>query len=53
MVYWFIDRGYDLKGYLINIVAHYNIAAGLMPAFLFVVGAFIGFSTGSSWGVWL
>ena len=42
----------DLKGYLINIVAHYNIAAGLMPAFLFVVGAFVGFSTGSSWGVW-
>lgn len=23
-----------------------------MPAFLFVVGAFVGFSTGSSWGVW-
>lgn len=42
----------DLKGYLINIVSHYNIAAGLMPAFLFVVGAFVGFSTGSSWGVW-
>ena len=42
----------NLKGYLINIVAHYNIAAGLMPAFLFVVGAFVGFSTGSSWGVW-
>lgn len=42
----------DLKGYLINIVSQYNIAAGLMPAFLFVVGAFVGFSTGSSWGVW-
>ncbi|EEX47876.1 Na+/H+ antiporter family protein [Jonquetella anthropi E3_33 E1] len=42
----------DLKGYLINIVESYHIPAGLMPAFLFVVGAFIGFSTGSSWGVW-
>lgn len=42
----------DLKGYLINIVHNYNIPPGIMPAFLFVVGAFVGFSTGSSWGVW-
>lgn len=42
----------DLKGYLISIVSTYDISAGLMPAFLFIVGAFVGFSTGSSWGVW-
>ena len=42
----------DLKGYLIGLVESFDIPAGLMPAFLFVVGAFVGFSTGSSWGVW-
>lgn len=42
----------DLKGYLITIVEGSNIAPGLTPALIFVVGAFVGFSTGSSWGVW-
>lgn len=42
----------DLKGYLINIITAGNIPPGLMPMIIFVVGAFVGFSTGSSWGVW-
>lgn len=42
----------DLKGYLINIISAGNIPPGLMPMIIFIVGAFVGFSTGSSWGVW-
>lgn len=42
----------DLKGYLINIISSGNIPPGIMPMIIFVVGAFVGFSTGSSWGVW-
>lgn len=42
----------DLKGYLIHLVEANNVAPGLMPVLIFVVGAFVGFSTGSSWGVW-
>lgn len=42
----------DLKGYLISLLEAYNIAPGIMPMLIFVVGAFVGFSTGSSWGVW-
>lgn len=42
----------DLKGYLIHIVETYHISPGLTPMFLFVIGSFVGFSTGSSWGVW-
>lgn len=42
----------DLKGYLIHLVEANSIAPGLMPMMIFIVGAFVGFSTGSSWGVW-
>lgn len=42
----------DLKGYLIHLLEANNIAPGLMPVMIFIVGAFVGFSTGSSWGVW-
>ncbi len=42
----------DLKGYLINIVQSTSINPGLMPAVIFIVGAFVAFATGSSWGVW-
>lgn len=42
----------DLKGYLIHIVESNNIAPGIMPMLIFAVGALVGFSTGSSWGVW-
>lgn len=42
----------DLKGYLITIVEQTSLPVGLLPAFIFIVGAFVAFSTGSSWGVW-
>lgn len=42
----------DLKGYLINIVQNSNVNPALMPAIIFLVGAFVAFATGSSWGVW-
>ena len=42
----------DLKGYLIHILEAYNVSPGIMPMLIFIVGAFVGFSTGSSWGVW-
>ena len=42
----------DLKGYLIGLLETYNVAPGIMPMLIFIVGAFVGFSTGSSWGVW-
>lgn len=42
----------DLKGYIVHLVETTNIAPGLMPVIIFIVGAFVGFSTGSSWGVW-
>ena len=42
----------DLKGFLIHLVETYDIPPGIMPAAIFVVGAFVGFATGSSWGVW-
>lgn len=42
----------DLKGYLIHLVETYDIPPGIMPMVIFVVGAFVGFATGSSWGVW-
>ena len=41
-----------LKGYLIHILEAYNVSPGIMPMLIFIVGAFVGFSTGSSWGVW-
>jgi Na+/H+ antiporter NhaC len=42
----------DLKGYLIAIVANASLPVGFLPAFIFLVGAFVAFATGSSWGVW-
>ena len=42
----------DLKGYIVHLVEVSNIAPGIMPMVIFIVGAFVGFSTGSSWGVW-
>lgn len=42
----------NLKGYLIHLVESNNISPGLMPVMIFIVGALVGFSTGSSWGVW-
>lgn len=42
----------DLKGYIVHLVETTNIDPGMMPMIIFIVGAFVGFSTGSSWGVW-
>ena len=42
----------NLKGYLIHLVESNNISPGLMPVMIFIVGTLVGFSTGSSWGVW-
>ena len=42
----------DLKGYLVHLVEQSTIAPGLTPMLIFIVGAFVAFSTGSSWGVW-
>ncbi|MEN1761211.1 Na+/H+ antiporter NhaC family protein [Anoxynatronum sibiricum] len=47
-----ITSDMNLRGYLITIVENTSIAPGFIPALIFVVGAFVGFSTGSSWGVW-
>lgn len=37
--------------FLIHIVEHY-LTPGMVPALVFLFGALISFSTGSSWGVW-
>ena len=42
----------DLKGFIIHLVEAGNIPPGILPMVIFIVGAFVGFSTGSSWGVW-
>ena len=42
----------DLKGYIVHLVEASQINPGMMPMIIFIVGAFVGFSTGSSWGVW-
>ena len=47
-----VTNAMDLKGYLIHLVESNNIAPGILPMVIFIVGAFVGFSTGSSWGVW-
>ena len=40
----------DVKGYLTEIVREF-LSPGLVPALIFLFGALISFSTGSSWGV--
>lgn len=47
-----VTEAMNLKGYLITIVESTNIPYQIMPAVIFVIGAFVAFSTGSSWGVW-
>lgn len=42
----------DLKGYLVHLVQGSSISPSLTPMLIFVVGALVAFSTGSSWGVW-
>ncbi|WZL72547.1 Na+/H+ antiporter NhaC family protein [Clostridiaceae bacterium 35-E11] len=47
-----ITKIMNLKGFLITFVQGTSISPGLIPALIFIVGALVGFSTGSSWGVW-
>lgn len=47
-----VTSSMDLKGYLVQLVEKSTIAPGLTPMLIFIVGAFVAFSTGSSWGVW-
>ena len=41
-----------LKFFMADIIANTGFPPQLVPAVVFVFGAFIGFSTGSSWGTW-
>lgn len=41
-----------LKAFVVGIVESYSFPPALIPAVIFIVGAFVAFSTGSSWGVW-
>lgn len=47
-----ITKIMNLKGFLITFVQGTSISPGLIPALIFIVGAIVAFSTGSSWGVW-
>lgn len=46
-----IVKGMGTSEFLIHIVEHY-LTPGMVPALVFLFGALISFSTGSSWGVW-
>ena len=46
-----IVKGMGTSEFLIHIVENY-LTPGLVPALVFLFGALISFSTGSSWGVW-
>ncbi|MCR3955659.1 MAG: hypothetical protein NUK57_05130 [Gudongella sp.] len=42
----------DLKGFVVSIIESYSFPPALIPGIIFIIGAFVAFSTGSSWGVW-
>jgi len=42
----------DLKGFIAHIIESSSFPPALVPAVVFVAGAFVAFSTGSSWGTW-
>lgn len=46
-----VTNAMDVGGFLSNIIQS-NFNGGVVPAFIFLFGALISFSTGSSWGVW-
>ena len=46
-----IVKGMGTSEFLIHIVEQY-LTPGMVPALVFLFGALISFSTGSSWGVW-
>ena len=41
-----------LKYFVADIISNTGFPPQLVPAIIFMFGAFIGFSTGSSWGTW-
>ena len=42
----------ELRAFVVNAIESYAFPPALIPAIIFMVGAFVAFSTGSSWGVW-
>lgn len=42
----------QLKDYVVTVIDAISLSPALLPAIIFVLGAFIAFSTGSSFGVW-
>lgn len=42
----------DLKGFIAHIIETSSFPPALVPAVVFLAGAFVAFSTGSSWGTW-
>lgn len=42
----------QLKDFVVSIISGSSLPPAILPAMIFVIGAFIAFSTGSSWGVW-
>lgn len=41
-----------LKDYVVGFVSTSALPPALLPAIIFIIGAFVAFSTGSSWGTW-
>jgi Na+/H+ antiporter NhaC len=42
----------ELKAFVVSIIQSYSFPPALIPGIIFIIGAFVAFSTGSSWGVW-
>lgn len=42
----------QLKDYVVSLISGSSLPPAILPAIIFIIGAFIAFSTGSSWGVW-
>lgn len=42
----------DLKGFIAQLIVDSSFPPVLVPAVVFIAGAFVAFSTGSSWGTW-
>lgn len=41
-----------LKDYVVTIIDSISLSPALLPALIFILGAFVAFATGSSFGVW-
>ncbi|WP_353097358.1 Na+/H+ antiporter NhaC family protein [Tissierella praeacuta] len=42
----------QLKDFVVSFISGASLPPAILPAIIFIIGAFIAFSTGSSWGVW-